>query len=216
MDGLERTRVWRLEPPWPVEVRRLWEDSWTPADFPVGILDFLLWARGRTSSGAKEALIGIPSDCLRDEALEDEKRDIVCFVFRFNIREQVRMYWTLTFSRHFPLHFSFRKFGSERNMRADNKWRKRAIITGWITAGTCFGLFAVTIPFVIPAVRKHCLPYVPATPVQIRTVLSQLKGRSGKVIDLGSGDGRVVGTYHIFNICTSGYRTSRWTSGCSS
>ena len=77
-------------------------------------------------------------------------------------------------------------------MSADNKWRKRAIVTGWITAGACFGLFAVTIPFVIPALRKHCLPYVPATPLQIRIVLSQLKGRPGKVIDLGSGDGRMV------------------------
>ena len=80
-----------------------------------------------------------------------------------------------------------------RDVVADDKWRRRAILTGWITAGACFGLFAATIPFVLPAMRKYCLPYVPATPVQIRTVLSVLKGRSGKVIDLGSGDGRVVG-----------------------
>ena len=93
----------------------------------------------------------------------------------------------------FPaIFFSFLIPRSERNMSADNKWRKRAIVTGWITAGACFGLFAVTIPFVIPALRKHCLPYVPATPLQIRIVLSQLKGRPGKVIDLGSGDGRMV------------------------
>ena len=81
-----------------------------------------------------------------------------------------------------------------KTIAGDDKWRRRAVITGWITAGACFGLFAVTIPFVIPAMRKHCLPYVPATPVQVTTILSQLKGRSGKVIDLGSGDGRVVGT----------------------
>ena len=86
-------------------------------------------------------------------------------------------------------------------MKDSEKWRKRAIITGWIVTGACFGLFAVTIPFVIPALRKHCLPYVPATPVQIRTVLSQLKGRSGKVVDLGSGDGRVVGTCFVFVPC---------------
>jgi hypothetical protein len=80
-----------------------------------------------------------------------------------------------------------------RDVAADNKWRRRAILTGWITAGACFGLFAAIIPFVLPAVRKYCLPYVPATHVQIRTILSVLKGRSGNVIDLGSGDGRVVG-----------------------
>ena len=89
-----------------------------------------------------------------------------------------------------------------RAIAANNKWKKGAIITGWITTGACFGLFAVTIPFVTPALRKHCLPYVPATPVQIRTVLSQLKGRSGKVIDLGSGDGRVVGTYDLNTVYT--------------
>ena len=72
------------------------------------------------------------------------------------------------------------------------KWRKRAIFAGWIVTGACFSLLAVTIPFVVPALRKYCIPYVPATPVQIRTVVSQLKGKSLKVVDLGSGDGRVV------------------------
>ena len=77
VDDLERTCVWRLEPPWPaVKVWRLWEDSWLPANFPLGIFDFLLYSKGRDSSEAKEDLIGIPSDCLRDKALEDEKRDI--------------------------------------------------------------------------------------------------------------------------------------------
>ena len=84
------------------------------------------------------------------------------------------------------------------------KWRKRAIVAGWIITGTGFGLLAVTIPFVLPALRKYCLPYVPATPVQIRTVLSQLKGRSGKVVDLGSGDGRVVRKYmHHYDVSLS-------------
>lgn len=72
------------------------------------------------------------------------------------------------------------------------KWRKRAIFAGWLVSGACFSLLALTIPFVIPALRKYCIPYVPATPVQIRTVVSQLKGKSTKVVDLGSGDGRVV------------------------
>ena len=37
-----------------------------------------------------------------------------------------------------------------------------------------------------------CLPYVPATPTQVHNVMHQLKGRSGSLVDLGSGDGRIV------------------------
>lgn len=58
--------------------------------------------------------------------------------------------------------------------------------------GAGVGLLVVALPFVLPALRRYCLPYVPATPVQIERVLSQLEGRKGKVVDLGSGDGRVV------------------------
>ncbi|KAM7537075.1 hypothetical protein Aperf_G00000068970 [Anoplocephala perfoliata] len=54
-------------------------------------------------------------------------------------------------------------------------------------------------PFVSPAFRRICLPYVPATTKQIANVSELLRlaeSRShrsiGKVIDIGSGDGRVV------------------------
>lgn len=47
-------------------------------------------------------------------------------------------------------------------------------------------------PFVSPALRKYCLPYIPATDTQIENVLKALSGKSGKLIDLGSGDGRIV------------------------
>ena len=72
------------------------------------------------------------------------------------------------------------------------KWRKRAIAAAWLVSGAGFGLVAVTIPFILPALRRYCLPYVPATTVQVEKVMSQLKGRAGRVVDLGSGDGRVV------------------------
>ncbi|OQR71556.1 protein FAM173B-like [Tropilaelaps mercedesae] len=65
-------------------------------------------------------------------------------------------------------------------------------------------------PFVLPAFRKICLPYVPATSTQassdldklnrvshfqISNVLNALKGRRCKsIVDLGSGDGRIVTT----------------------
>ena len=54
------------------------------------------------------------------------------------------------------------------------------------------GIVALSFPFVLPAVRKFCLPYVPATPIQINAVVSLLRGRTGSAVDLGSGDGRVV------------------------
>jgi len=61
-------------------------------------------------------------------------------------------------------------------------------------AGTSFvGICAVTLPFILPAARRVCLPYVPATDAQVHNVMSLLTGfKPGKLVDLGSGDGRIV------------------------
>ncbi|KAK5638040.1 hypothetical protein RI129_012335 [Pyrocoelia pectoralis] len=61
-------------------------------------------------------------------------------------------------------------------------------LTGGLLATICF----VTASFVSPALRKHCLPYVPATTRQIKNIMVALKNRKGTVIDIGSGDGRIV------------------------
>ena len=61
-----------------------------------------------------------------------------------------------------------------------------------VTGGIFSGICAITIPFVSPALRRVCLPYVPATSRQVDNVMQLLKGRSGAVVDLGSGDGRIV------------------------
>lgn len=53
-------------------------------------------------------------------------------------------------------------------------------------------LSIICYPFVSPALRRFCLPYVPATTQQIENVLEALQGRSGKLLDIGSGDGRIV------------------------
>jgi methylase of polypeptide subunit release factors len=45
---------------------------------------------------------------------------------------------------------------------------------------------------VSPAFRKFCLPYIPATRTQISNILQALEGRRGTLLDLGSGDGRIV------------------------
>ncbi|KAK3098797.1 hypothetical protein FSP39_023208 [Pinctada imbricata] len=67
---------------------------------------------------------------------------------------------------------------------------------GMVVTGICGSLFAGTYllagPFLAPALRKIVLPYVPASNRQVVNVMRALKGRQGKLIDLGSGDGRIV------------------------
>ncbi|XP_076443125.1 ATP synthase subunit C lysine N-methyltransferase-like [Babylonia areolata] len=66
-----------------------------------------------------------------------------------------------------------------------------AVILG--VAGTFFvGIYAATAPFLMPALRRICLPFVPATTAQVRNVFTALAGRSGSLIDIGSGDGRIT------------------------
>ncbi|XP_063995274.1 ATP synthase subunit C lysine N-methyltransferase [Diachasmimorpha longicaudata] len=61
-----------------------------------------------------------------------------------------------------------------------------------VTGGIGVALSVICIPFVSPALRRICLPYVPATTQQVDNVLQALRGRTGRLIDLGSGDGRLV------------------------
>ncbi|EJW74049.1 hypothetical protein WUBG_15041 [Wuchereria bancrofti] len=80
-------------------------------------------------------------------------------------------------------------------------------LAGMIAAGTMTtGAVAVTamcVPFVTPALRKICIPYVPATPQQLQNVATALSTCPAKVsplVDLGSGDGRVVSCFFFFPI----------------
>lgn len=62
-----------------------------------------------------------------------------------------------------------------------------------LTGGIGVGITVVCASFVAPAFRKYCLPYVPATNQQISNVLSVVpKNIHGKLLDIGSGDGRIV------------------------
>lgn len=74
----------------------------------------------------------------------------------------------------------------------EKPWTKtRALVFG-ICGTTFVGVCALTIPFISPAFRKICLPYVPATTTQVANVLKALNGRKGRLLDIGSGDGRIV------------------------
>ena len=81
----------------------------------------------------------------------------------------------------------------------EKKPRKSSKLAGKVllglTGAAAVGLVFVTTPFVTPALRKICLPYVPATERQIANILHMaqaVKGQGSKLVDLGSGDGRVV------------------------
>ncbi|XP_072759717.1 ATP synthase subunit C lysine N-methyltransferase isoform X2 [Anoplolepis gracilipes] len=63
---------------------------------------------------------------------------------------------------------------------------------GSIHCGVATAISVVCFPFISPAFRKICLPYVPATHQQVKNIIRALNGRSGSLIDLGSGDGRIV------------------------
>lgn len=70
--------------------------------------------------------------------------------------------------------------------------KKLGLIFAAATGGAALLLSGICVPFVTPALRRVCLPYVPATTKQVENVISALKGRSGSLIDIGSGDGRIV------------------------
>ncbi|XP_030067802.1 adenine nucleotide translocase lysine N-methyltransferase [Microcaecilia unicolor] len=71
---------------------------------------------------------------------------------------------------------------------------------GWglLQIAGCTGLvtYAVWAGILMPGFRKVPLklqvPYIPASSQQVENVMALLKGRSGKMVDLGSGDGRIV------------------------
>ncbi|CRK92512.1 CLUMA_CG006083, isoform A, partial [Clunio marinus] len=63
------------------------------------------------------------------------------------------------------------------------------------SAAIAVGISVVCFPFVSPALRKFTLPFIPATDNQLRNILKVLPkhpSKGIKVLDIGSGDGRIV------------------------
>lgn len=74
-----------------------------------------------------------------------------------------------------------------------------ALLSAGIFGGLATGMVALAWPFILPAFRRIVLPYVPATSTQIDNVLKAIhykrpfdKNSDRNIIDLGSGDGRIV------------------------
>lgn len=69
---------------------------------------------------------------------------------------------------------------------------------GLFLAGTLGALSLIitglATPFILPALRRHCLPFVPATDSQLDNIVNALRKHAtpgGRFLDIGSGDGRV-------------------------
>lgn len=64
------------------------------------------------------------------------------------------------------------------------------------SAAVSIGITVVCFPFVSPALRKFTLPYIPATDSQLRNIMKVLPKTNlqnkVRVLDIGSGDGRIV------------------------
>ncbi|NXD11323.1 F173B methyltransferase, partial [Nothocercus nigrocapillus] len=83
------------------------------------------------------------------------------------------------------------------------------LVAGGLGA-SLLALHAVVTPFVMPALRRVCLPFVPATSAQIENVLQMLRGRRGSLVDIGSGDGRIVIAAAKRGFKAVGYELNPW------
>ncbi|PNI42257.1 FAM173B isoform 1 [Pan troglodytes] len=83
------------------------------------------------------------------------------------------------------------------------------LLTG-LVGGTLVAVYAVATPFVTPALRKVCLPFVPATTKQIENVVKMLRCRRGSLVDIGSGDGRIVIAAAKKGFTAVGYELNPW------
>ncbi|XP_071467994.1 ATP synthase subunit C lysine N-methyltransferase isoform X1 [Marmota flaviventris] len=83
------------------------------------------------------------------------------------------------------------------------------LLTG-IVGGALVAVYAVATPFITPALRKICLPFVPATSKQIENVVKMLRCRRGPLVDIGSGDGRIVIAAAKEGFSAVGYELNPW------
>jgi len=92
------------------------------------------------------------------------------------------------------------------------KLSRRGVVMLGFSGAFVAGVTAVMAPFVVPGLRRFALPYIPASPVQVTNVLKALGGRSrsGRLIDIGSGDGRVTLAAAAQGFHSSGVELNRW------
>ncbi|XP_030048137.1 ATP synthase subunit C lysine N-methyltransferase isoform X2 [Microcaecilia unicolor] len=100
----------------------------------------------------------------------------------------------------------------------------------WIVTGIVAGVYGLWALFIIPGFRtvpwKLKVPFLPSSKVQTENILKLLRGRKGRLVDLRSGDGRVVLAAASMGFQSTGYelnpvllsyaRTQAWWKGLSS
>ncbi|XP_053513248.1 ATP synthase subunit C lysine N-methyltransferase isoform X3 [Artibeus jamaicensis] len=79
-----------------------------------------------------------------------------------------------------------------------------------LVGGTLVAVYAVATPFITPALRKICLPFVPATTKQVENVVKMLRSGRGPLVDIGSGDGRIVIAAAKEGFTAVGYELNPW------
>lgn len=84
-----------------------------------------------------------------------------------------------------------------------------------IAAGTGLAVYAMWAGILQPGFRKVPLrlqvPYIPASKAQVQNVMTLLRGRKGGLVDLGSGDGRIVLEAHQQGFTPAvGYELNPW------
>eukprot|EP00038_Savillea_parva_P009345 m.182953 g.182953 ORF g.182953 m.182953 type:complete len:204 (-) comp15664_c0_seq1:79-690(-) len=81
--------------------------------------------------------------------------------------------------------------------------RPSPLLAGAVFGGTVLGVGALFWPFISPALRRFPLPFIPASDEQVANVVRALKlprpgvapgatTTRGRMVDVGSGDGRLV------------------------
>ncbi|XP_072009070.1 ATP synthase subunit C lysine N-methyltransferase isoform X3 [Engystomops pustulosus] len=98
-------------------------------------------------------------------------------------------------------------FNHNNGPQKTNRW---GLVATGVVGGTLLAVYAVATPFVAPALRKMCLPYVPASEIQVENVLKMLQFRSGTIVDIGSGDGRIVIAAAKKGFQAVGYELNPW------
>ena len=94
--------------------------------------------------------------------------------------------------------------------------RRGGLIIASLVGGAGLAITTVCVPFVLPALRRVCLPFVPATSSQLNNVRSALQGRArsspapARLLDIGSGDGRIVIQSARDGFQATGVELNRW------
>ncbi|XP_073534469.1 ATP synthase subunit C lysine N-methyltransferase isoform X2 [Phyllobates terribilis] len=88
--------------------------------------------------------------------------------------------------------------------------KRWGLVATSVVGGTLLAVYAVATPFVSPALRKICLPFVPATELQMENIFKMLMFRSGTFVDIGSGDGRIVIAAAKKGFQAVGYELNPW------